>query len=141
MASTSRPKRQRLSKAKHRQLRKRQKARANSVRRELRRIETQAPSALREFLRALGATFTRPTYYRVVVLLLAGMLTVGSHSIVSLLRTVGELAPGAPSSYHRVFSRGHWSTWGLAHALEMWMHCWHSVLRHQRPLKPMWSSN
>src|SRR5262245_5967635 len=56
-------------------------------------------------LRAFAAAFTRPTCERFVVLLLAAILTTGGRTILNLLRTVESLAPGHPSSYHRVFSR------------------------------------
>jgi hypothetical protein len=37
------------------------------------------------------------------------------------LRTLGALAPGHPSSYHRVFSQRRWSGWRLAHGLATWV--------------------
>ncbi len=121
MASIRQRKGLRLSKSKQRQRRKRQKARAKATRRQLRRIEEQTPSVMRTFLQALGGIFTQPTYLRFVVLVLAALLTVGSHTIINVLRTVGDLAPGDASSYHRVFSRGRWSSWGLARRLTMWL--------------------
>lgn len=72
-----------------------------------------AASLLREFAPA----FTRPTFARAVVLALASILTVGRRSVQNLLRTVGALAPGHPSSYHRVFSRRAWSLWPLGRVL------------------------
>jgi len=113
--------RRRLSKSKRRQLRQRQQARAWQTRRRLRQIERQAPSAVRLLLEALGDTFTRPTYHRFAVLLLAALLCTGNHTILNMLRTVGLLAAGHPSSYHRVFSRSPWSTWGLARRLTQWV--------------------
>jgi len=68
-------------------------------------------------LQALIAAFTRPTGERFVVLLLAAILTTGSRTILNLLRTVDALAPGHPSSYHRVFSHRRWSLWRLGRAL------------------------
>jgi hypothetical protein len=64
-----------------------------------------------------AAAFTRPTYERFVVLLLAAILTTGCRTILNMLRTVGDLAPGDPSSYHRVFATRRWSLWRLGHAL------------------------
>ena len=55
-------------------------------------------------LQLFAAAFTRPTYERFVVLLLAAILTTGSRTILNLLRTVGDLAPGDPSSYHAVIA-------------------------------------
>jgi DDE superfamily endonuclease/Archaeal putative transposase ISC1217 len=61
--------------------------------------------------------FTRPTWQRFVVLLFAAILTTGSRTISNLLRTVDLLAPGDPSSYHRVMSKRCWSIWRLSRAL------------------------
>ena len=68
-------------------------------------------------LQAFRAAFTRPTYERFVVLLLAAILTTGCRTVLNLLRTVGALAPGHPCSYHRVFSRRRCSLWRLGRAL------------------------
>jgi hypothetical protein len=68
-------------------------------------------------LQAFRAAFTRPTYERFVILLLAAILTTGCRTILNLLRTVAALAPGHPSSYHRVFSRRRCSLWHLGRAL------------------------
>src|SRR6516164_6864684 len=79
------------------------------------------PAALRRvtdaLLRAFAAAFTRPTYERFVVLLLAAVLTTGCRTVLNLLRTLDALAPGHPSSYHRVFSRRRCSLWRLGRAL------------------------
>jgi DDE superfamily endonuclease len=66
---------------------------------------------------AFRAAFTRPTYERFVVLLLAAILTTGCRTVLNLLRTIDALAPGHPSSYHRVFSRRRCSLWRLGRAL------------------------
>jgi hypothetical protein len=70
-----------------------------------------------DLVKALAAAFTRPTAERFVVLLFAAILTTGCRTIVNLLRTVNDLAPGHPSSYHRVFSKRCWSLWRLGRAL------------------------
>jgi hypothetical protein len=75
------------------------------------------PQAAEPILRAFAPAFTRPTYQRFVVLLLAAILTTGRRTVTNLLRTVGPLAPGHASSYHRVFCRRRWSCWCLARAL------------------------
>src|ERR1700676_4120880 len=67
-------------------------------------------------LQAFAAAFTRPTYERFVVLLLAAILTTGCRTVLNLLRTVEVLAPGHPSSYHRVFSQRRCSLWSLGQA-------------------------
>src|SRR4051812_14561575 len=51
------------------------------------------------------------------VLLLAAILTTGCRTVLNLLRTIDTLAPGHPSSYHRVFSRRRCSMWRLGRAL------------------------
>ena len=109
MASIRKRGAQRLSQSKRRQLRKRQQAGAWRARRYLGEIERQVPSAVRLFLQGLGDAFTRPTYHRFVVLLLAALLTTGNHTILNVLRTAGLLAAGHSSSYHRVLSRSPWS--------------------------------
>jgi hypothetical protein len=52
-----------------------------------------------------------------VVLLLAAILTLGGRTVSNLLRTLGPLAPGHFSSFHRVFSRCRWRGRRLARAL------------------------
>jgi len=61
--------------------------------------------------------FSTPTYHRFLILALAAVLTTGRRTVTNLLRTVQVQALGHASSYHRVFSRRHWSTWALARAL------------------------
>lgn len=121
MTSIHTGRRPRHSTARRRRLQKRRQARARRARRQLRELERQAPSALRRVLQALGDAFSRPTYHRFVVLVLAALLTTGNHTILNVLRTVGVLAAGHPSSYHRVFSRSPWSMWRLARCLTQWL--------------------
>ena len=102
-----------LSRRQRRQQRKAQ----QRARRQLVRLEEQAPSALRWFLQAFAEVFTRPTYYRFFVLLLAAVLTTGNHTVQNVLRTLGGLLPGSSSSYRRVFSKRRWSLWCLARIL------------------------
>jgi hypothetical protein len=76
-------------------------------------------------LQAFAAAFTRPTYERFAVLLLAAILTTGCRTVLNLLRTVDALAPGHPSSYHRVFSHRRCSLWRLGRALAGYiLHRW-----------------
>src|SRR5579885_160213 len=53
--------------------------------------------------------FTPATFRRVHLLVVAAILTPGRRTVSNVLRTVGHLAVGAPSSYHRVLSQAHWS--------------------------------
>lgn len=83
------------------------------------------PKAAEPLIHPFADAFTRPTYRRFVVLLLAGILTTGRRTVTNLLRTVSALAPGHPSSYHRVFSKRRWSSWRLARALAGYiLHHW-----------------
>lgn len=109
--------RQRRQSKLSRHQRRRQRQTQQRVRRQLSRLEAQAPAALRCLLQAFADVFTRPTYYRFFVLVLAAVLTTGNHTVMNLLRTLGTLAPGASSSYRRVFSQRRWSLWRLARIL------------------------
>ena len=75
------------------------------------------PSAARPLLLKFSFAFTHPTFQRWLVLLMAATLTTGRRTVLNLLRTAQTLAPGHPSSYHRVFSKRRWSLWPLARAL------------------------
>jgi DDE superfamily endonuclease len=94
--------------------RRRQAKTARQARRQIDRIHQQLPKPVRTLFDPLEPAFTRPTHRRFVVLALAAILTVGGHTIANLLRVLGPLAPGHPSSAHRVFSRNRWSSWTLA---------------------------
>ena len=80
-----------------------------------------AASAAHSLFDALAGAFTRPTFLRFLVLALASLLTIGRRTVCNLLRTLGALAPGHPSSYHRIFSQRRWSSWRLAHGLAGWV--------------------
>lgn len=119
MATIARTARQRKAQARRpKQTRRRQ--RRQTKRRRPRRPAPLPRGILRvagALVKALAAAFTRPTAERFVVLLLAAILTTGCRTILNLLRTVNHLAPGHPSSYHRVFSKRCWSLWRLGRAL------------------------
>ncbi len=121
MASIRLRKQRRLSRAQRRQLKKQQARKARVTRRQLRDNYNHLPDLARNVLQPLAAAFTRPTFVRFVVLTLAAILTVGSRTICKLLRTAGALAPGAPSTYHRVLSHRRWSGWRLARLLADWI--------------------
>jgi hypothetical protein len=107
----------RRSKAKLRQLQQRQRARARRTRQQLQVIEQQAPPAVRRLAQALCSAFTLPTFYRIVVLLLAAVLTLGSHTVLNVMRTISALNIGDASSFHRVFSRSPWPLRRLGRSL------------------------
>jgi hypothetical protein len=101
--------------------RRRQTRKARIARRQLQHIHQQLPQPARGLFDALAGAFTRPTFLRFLVLALASLLTIGRRTVCNLLRTLGALAPGHPSSYHRIFSQRRWSSWRLARGLAGWV--------------------
>src|SRR5690349_14663574 len=75
------------------------------------------PAEARPLLAALAPAFTRPTCRRLVVLLVAAILTQGRHTVANLLRPLGALAPGHRTDYRRALSRAPWSGLRLGCAL------------------------
>ena len=67
-----------------------------------------------------------PTFLRLQLLAVAAVLTTGRRTVSNLLRTLGHLAQGAPSSYHRVLSEARWSGLRLAALLTRFLlrRCW-----------------
>src|SRR5207253_5162588 len=104
-----------------RKRRRRQTRKARTARRKLQHVHQVLPQPARSLFDSLAGAFTRPTFLRFVVLALATLLTVGGRTVCNLLRTLGTLAPGHPSSYHRVFCKRHWSSWRLARGLAGWV--------------------
>src|SRR5262249_7287758 len=90
--------RKRRPSAREQAFRKRRRARARRARQQEQAIEQKAPSAVRRVAQAMSLAFSRPTYYRIVVLLLAAFLTLGTHTILNMLRTVSALNVGHASS-------------------------------------------
>ncbi len=121
MASIAKARRQRLSKAQRRQRRQRQTRKARAVRRQLLHLHNQLPRPAHTLFDTRGRAFHRATALRFGLLLAAALLTVGRHTVANLLRTLGPLAPGDPSSYRRVFSQRRWSSWRLAKLLLVWV--------------------
>jgi DDE superfamily endonuclease/Archaeal putative transposase ISC1217 len=75
------------------------------------------PCFARPVLDQFAPVFFHPTYQRFLVLLVAAILTTGRRTVSNLLRTVPGLAPGDPSSYHRVLSKRRWTAFPLARLL------------------------
>jgi len=121
----------RLSKAERRHRRQRQIRKDRAVRRQLASLQAQLPRPVRVLADVLGGAFTRATALRFALLLPAALLTVGKHTLANLLRTLGPLVPGDPSSYRRVFSQRRWSSWRLAKLLLGW------VVEHVLPAGPI----
>lgn len=104
-----------------RKQRRRRTRKARAAQRQLQRIHASLPKPACGLFDTLADSCTRPTFLRLVVLALATLLTVGQRTVCNLLRTLGALAPGHPSSYHRVFCRRRWSCWRLAQRLAHWV--------------------
>jgi DDE superfamily endonuclease len=79
------------------------------------------PDFAQPVLSSFAPVFYDPTYQRFLVLLIAAILTTGRRTVSNLLRTAADLAPGHPSSYHRVLSRRRWSSLQLARILARWI--------------------
>jgi hypothetical protein len=94
---------------------------ARATRRQLQHVHQALPEPAHSLFASLASAFTRPTFLRFVVLGLAAILTIGQRTVCNLLRTLGALAPGHPSSYHRFFSKRRWSCWRLARCLAGWV--------------------
>lgn len=75
------------------------------------------PDALQKVTDEFSPAFTKPTHARWCVLLAAAILTVGARTISNILRTVGRLATGHWSNYHRVLSRARFWSWRAARIL------------------------
>jgi hypothetical protein len=119
--ASSSQQRRRLSKSKRRELRRRQAQKARLSGRQLHEQVDLLPASLQSFFCLFAPSFTRPTFLRFTLLAVACILTTGCSTIANLLRTLGPLAPGDPSDYHRVFSHRCWSPWRLARALTGWI--------------------
>jgi hypothetical protein len=108
----------RLSPAKLRQrlraARRQQAQRARAARRQIDRNHRRLPAPVHAVFEPLAPALTRPTYHRFVLLALAAILTVGGRTVANLLRYLGALAPGHPSSYHRLLSHRRWPSRRLA---------------------------
>lgn len=118
MATVTRRPSKRLSQRQTRELlrtvRREQARKARVARRRLERIHDQLPKQVRTIFDPLAPAFSGLVHRRFVLLALAAILTLGGRTITNLLRVLGILAPGHPSTYHRVFSRDRWSLSPLA---------------------------
>ena len=104
----------RLSKDQLRALRRQQARKARKGRRDLARIHQRLPQPARGLFDPLAPAFRQPTHHRFVLLAVAAILTLGGRTISNLLRCLGALVLGHPSSDHRIFSPSPWRPWGLA---------------------------
>jgi hypothetical protein len=67
------------------------------------------PNDAQTLVLALAPAFTYPTLRRFTTLMAAALLTPGRRTVANLLRTLGPLADGHPTSYQRVLSSASWS--------------------------------
>jgi hypothetical protein len=114
MPSLTRQAHRRFSQERRRAYRRRLAQKARAARRQIDRNHHRLPEPVHTVFEPLAPALTRPTYHRLVLLALAAILTVGGRTIANLLRTLGALAPGHPSSYHRALSHRRWSPRRLA---------------------------
>src|SRR5262245_60957957 len=89
------------------------------------------PTEALPLLTLFAPAFTPATFARVHLLAVAAILTTGRRTVSNLLRLVGHLAHGDPSSYHRVLSAAHWSGLQLAAILVRFL------VRHFYPQGPI----
>jgi hypothetical protein len=97
-----------------RDYRRRLAGKARAARRRIADDHHRLPTPVRAAFEPLAPAPTRPTYHRLVLLALAALLTVGGRTVANLLRTLGGLAHGHPSGYHRALPHRRWGGRGLA---------------------------
>lgn len=75
------------------------------------------PKAAEPLINAFSIAFTRPTFQRVLVLILGVILSPRHRTVTGILRAAGPLAKGHWSDFHRVLCCRIWSTWPLGKVL------------------------
>jgi hypothetical protein len=75
------------------------------------------PKAAEPLVSVFSVAFTRPTFQRVVVLILGAILSVRHRTVTGMLRAIGPLARGHWSDFHRVLCCRVWSCWPLGKVL------------------------
>jgi len=75
------------------------------------------PKAAEPLVGAFSVAFTRPTFQRVLVLILGAILSLRHRTVSGMLRVVGPLAKGHWSDFHRVLCCRIWSCWPLGKVL------------------------
>ncbi len=75
------------------------------------------PREAATLLGRFAPAFAGSVFVRWVVLLLGAILTTGRRTVQNILRTVGPIAVGHFSSFHRVFSKRRWSMWRVGRVL------------------------
>ena len=67
-------------------------------------MQNSIPKIARQVTDLFAPAFTPRTHSRFVLLLLGAILTLGCRTVSNILRLLGRLAPGHPTSYHRLVS-------------------------------------
>jgi hypothetical protein len=75
------------------------------------------PKAAEPLVSVFSVAFTARTFQRVLILILGAILSLRRRTVTALLQTVGPLAKGHWSDFHRVLCRASWSCWPLAKVL------------------------
>lgn len=75
------------------------------------------PKAAEPLITPLSVAFTRPTFQRFLLLFVGAILARRQRTVTSILRTLGVLAKGHFSDFHRVLCCRIWSTWPLGKLL------------------------
>jgi len=75
------------------------------------------PKAAEPLISSFSVAFTRPTFQRVCLLIVGAILALRHRTVTSILRTMGPLAQGHFSDFHRVLCCRAWSTWPLGRLL------------------------
>jgi len=75
------------------------------------------PKAAEPLIAAFSVAFSRPTFQRVVVLLVGAILSLRRRTVTSVLQAAGPLARGHWSDFQRVLCRAAWSCWPLGKVL------------------------
>jgi len=75
------------------------------------------PQAAEPLIGAFSVAFSRPTFQRVVALLVGAILSLRRRTVTALLEVTGPLARGHWSDFQRVLCRAAWSLWPLGKVL------------------------
>lgn len=75
------------------------------------------PSTFAPLLLSFSCAFTEPTFQRMLLLCVGGILARGRRTVTNMIWTMRSLMDGHFSDYHRVFSRATWSLRPLAKTL------------------------
>jgi len=75
------------------------------------------PKAAEPLITAFSVAFSRPTFQRVVLLIVGAILALRRRTVTGILQAIGPLAHGHWSDFHRVLCRAAWSMWPLGKAL------------------------